>query len=199
MKKIPTLFIREFSNHRVVKCTQEVLPGLEYILEGKATPTVKYDGTCCAIINGNFYKRYDAKQGKTPPAGAIPCCPPDPVTDHWPHWVPVYQENPDDQYLAEAFYNSLHTVRMLGFELSDGTYECVGPKIQGNPYNAYSHILIKHGTLTIPNLVTTYDGIKEWLENNNEEGIVFWYNGEPVCKIKRTDFGLPWPMKEGAK
>lgn len=23
--------------------------------------------------------------------------------------------------------------------------------------------------------------------------IVFWLNGEPVCKIKRKDFGWEWP------
>lgn len=28
------------------------------------------------------------------------------------------------------------------------------------------------------------------------EGLVFWFNGEPICKIKRTDFGFDWPVKE---
>lgn len=26
-----------------------------------------------------------------------------------------------------------------------------------------------------------------------------WFNGEPVCKIKRTDFGFEWPLKEEEK
>ena len=30
----------------------------------------------------------------------------------------------------------------------------------------------------------------------NEEGIVFWKDGEPQCKIKRSDFGFEWPIKE---
>ena len=42
----------------------------------------------------------------------------------------------------------------------------------------------------------SYEGIREWLENVQEEGIVFWYDGAPVCKIKRSDFGLSWPIKE---
>jgi hypothetical protein len=29
-----------------------------------------------------------------------------------------------------------------------------------------------------------------------DEGIVFWRNGEPQCKIKRTDFGFTWPPKK---
>lgn len=24
------------------------------------------------------------------------------------------------------------------------------------------------------------------------EGIVFWKDGQPQCKIKRSDFGFPW-------
>ena len=33
------------------------------------------------------------------------------------------------------------------------------------------------------------------LTENAIEGIVFWLDGAPVCKIKRTDFGLPWPIR----
>ena len=43
---------------------------------------------------------------------------------------------------------------------------------------------------------TTFKAIKEYLAENEIEGIVFWLNGEPVCKIKRTDFGFEWPLKE---
>ena len=35
MKKIPTLFIREFENHQITKITEEVTPGCEEVLEGK--------------------------------------------------------------------------------------------------------------------------------------------------------------------
>ena len=50
MKKIPTLFVREFENHRVVKVTDQVTQGLEWVLEGEGVATVKIDGSCCAII-----------------------------------------------------------------------------------------------------------------------------------------------------
>jgi hypothetical protein len=26
--------------------------------------------------------------------------------------------------------------------------------------------------------------------------LVFWLDGEPVCKIKRSDFGFKWPVKD---
>ena len=87
MKKIPTLFKRIFDERHRKHITPEVTPGLEWVLEGRGIATVKYDGTCCALMDGKFYRRYDAKKGKTPPAGAIPCCDPDPITGHWPHWL----------------------------------------------------------------------------------------------------------------
>ena len=74
MKKIPTLFERVFENKRIVVITDKVYPGMEWVLEGKGIATEKIDGSCTAIIDGVFYKRYDAKKGKKPPAGAIPCC-----------------------------------------------------------------------------------------------------------------------------
>ena len=94
MKKIPTLFERIFENHKKVGVLPNVTLGMEWVLEGEGSATEKMDGSCCAIIHGVFYKRYDAKRGKTPPAGAIPCCEPDAITGHWPHWVKV---NPDDR------------------------------------------------------------------------------------------------------
>jgi hypothetical protein len=40
--------------------------------------------------------------------------------------------------------------------------------------------------------------MKKYLKENAIEGIVFWLDGEPICKIKRSDFGFPWPPKKGA-
>ena len=84
MKKIPTLFKRTFDAQHRKSIVNEVTPGMEWVLDGEGIATVKIDGTCCAIIDGRFYRRYDAKRGKTPPEGAIPCCEPDLVTGHWP-------------------------------------------------------------------------------------------------------------------
>lgn len=40
------------------------------------------------------------------------------------------------------------------------------------------------------------EGIREYLRNNPIEGLVFWKDGEPMCKIKRSDFGFEWPVEE---
>lgn len=187
MKKIPTLFERIFENHKKVGITDKVTPGCEWVLNGCGVATVKYDGSCCAFIDGVFYKRYDAKRGKKPPAGAIPCCDPDPVTGHHPHWVKVDTESPADKWFVEAFKNT-------DAPTCDGTYEAIGPHFQGNPYNLNADILVKHGSVQVE-LERTFEGIKEFLSQNRIEGLVFWLNGEPMCKIKRSDFGYEWTAK----
>jgi hypothetical protein len=197
MKKIPTLFIRTFDSHRVVDIKDEITPGCEdAFLRGIAT--LKIDGACCAIIDGTLYKRYDAKRGKKPPVGAIPCCDPDPVTGHWPHWLKVDGANPSDRWFCEAFNNTFNyaLARKL-LPLKDGTYEAIVVHFQGNPYGLDGDVLCKHGSVEIE-VERTFDGIKSFLETNELEGLVFWLNGEPVCKIKRKDFGFVWPVKEVA-
>lgn len=187
MKKIPTLFKREFSGHKIVGITAEITPGCEEaFLYG--TATIKNDGSCCAIINGEFYKRYDAKKGKKPPEGAIPCCDPDPITGHHPHWVKVNEDDPADRWFFTALLNTCRTVPYP----EDGTYEAIGPHFNGNPYLYNRDILIRHGTSKI-DVNRDFDSIKNYLEDNFIEGLVFWLNNEPVCKIKRTDFGFKWP------
>lgn len=57
-KKIPTLFVRIFDNHRVVGITPEVVSGMEWVLTGKGKATVKIDGSCCMVKDGELYRRY---------------------------------------------------------------------------------------------------------------------------------------------
>jgi hypothetical protein len=163
----------------------------------------------------SFYKRYDAKKGKKPPEGAIPCCEPDPVTGHHPHWVKVDFNAPENSYIVEAYINSQNeqfelwrrsersaflrcgdgSVAYTQQELGDGTYEAIGPHIQGNPYEMDRHILVRHGKDIAPNCPCDFEGIKAYLRENEIEGVVFWKDGEPLCKIKRTDFGYRWPVR----
>lgn len=186
MKKIPTLFKRNYINHCVVETLNEVTEGMEWVLNGEGIATVKIDGSCCAVIGGIFYRRYDAKRGKVPPPNVIPCCPPDPITGHWPHWLKVNFYISADKWYAEAYKRQA--------PLSDGTYEIIGPHFQNNPYHLTEDVLVKHGQEVIE-VPRTFEGIRDYLSKNYIEGIVFWKNGEPQCKIKRTDFGLSWPVK----
>lgn len=160
----------------------EVNPINEWVI-GFSYATRKYDGTACAIIGGELYKRYDAKNGKPAPVGAIPCQEPDVKSGHHPHWIKCSREDNANKYHFEAFDNMTNKI--------DGTYELCGEKIQGNPENITGHKLIKHGT-TVYNLKDySFKGIREFLENNDIEGIVFHHvTDDRMCKIRKTDFGL---------
>lgn len=56
MRKIPTLFKRVYDGNKIVDILPDVTSGMEWVLEGKGIATLKLDGACCAIINGEFYK-----------------------------------------------------------------------------------------------------------------------------------------------
>ena len=196
MKKIPTLFERIYDNNgKIIGITDTVKSGFEWVLSGDGVATLKWDGSCCAIINGVFYKRYDAKKGKIPPAGALPCTPePDPITGHWPHWVKVDITENADKWLVNAYRNRFHWLpdghTAPGV---NGTYEAIGKHFNGNPYHMECDFLVRHGRCEIDGFTRSFEGIKEYLKLHHIEGIVFWKDGEPQCKIKRSDFGYKWP------
>ena len=193
MKKIPTLFERVFEGHIIKNVLPNITPGCETVLE-KGIATIKIDGSCCAIINGVFYKRYDAK-GKSIPDNAIPCQDkPDPITNHFPCWVPCDRDNPSDKWFWAAYDNAAAN----NVELKDGTYEAIGPHFQANPHNLEKDILEPHG-IRIVEVERTFEGIKKYLEDNYIEGLVFWVDNTPVCKIKRSDFGFPWKTNKNRK
>lgn len=189
MKKIPTLFEREFDERGKLKRVLETpKPGFEWVFDGEGVATEKVDGACCAIIGGKFYKRFDAKEGRKIPDGAIPCMPMrDPYTGHWPHWLPVDFERGGDKWFVAAYKNS-------PWITEDGTYEAVGPHFQNNPYGLDEDCLEKHGRIVIHDCPRTFEGIREYLRTHEIEGIVFWKDGKPMCKIKRSDFGFKWPV-----
>lgn len=190
MKKIPTLFKREFEDHNVKSISSEVTEGMDFVLEGKGIATVKIDGSCCAIIDGKFYVRYDAKRGKPVPENAIKCQPEaDPVTGHLPCWIPYDKNNPNHKWFGVAYEKALQNG-----PLEDGTYEAIGAHFNGNMYKMEDDKLVKHGTEVIE-VPRTFEGIKEYLREHKIEGIVFWLDGEPKCKIKRSDFGFEWQPK----
>lgn len=191
MRKMPTLFIRKFeADGSIAKVTREVAQGCGWVLKGEGVATEKVDGACCAIIDGRFYKRFDAKKGRRIPKGAIPCqAAADPVTGHWPHWVPVDALLPEDKWFSAAIYNTRWWADV------DGTYEAVGPHFQGNPYGLDEDFLEKHGRIRLPDCPRDYDGIKEYLRTHEMEGVVFHRGNGEMCKIKRTDFGFKWPVK----
>lgn len=185
MKKMKTLFERQFENHHIIKCLDKIQEGCEWVINGEGYPTEKIDGTCCMVKDNKLYKRFDYKLGRKLPEGAIPCQEKaDEITGHFPHWVLCDENNPSDKYHVRAFNEQK--------PLEDGTYELIGKHFQGNPYKLENDILEKHGIRKLENVPRNYEGIKKYLEENYIEGIVFYRGNGEMCKIKRSDFGFNW-------
>lgn len=179
MKKIPTIFNRDFVNNPKY-VTKEENPEAQWVYSGEGTTTRKYDGTCCAIIDGIFYKRFEVKKGKPVPDGFVPATEVDSNTGKQQGWIEVGNGN-EDVWHREA-YQALT-------DKSDGTFELVGPKVQGNPDGFNTHTLVRHSDAEVyENVPRTYDGIKEFLKDKNIEGLVFHHPDGRMAKIKRRDF-----------
>lgn len=182
---MPTLFERQFENHRVYKCLNKIHEGCEWVINGEGYATEKIDGTCCMIKDNKLYRRFDYKKGRKLPEGAIPCQEKaDEITGHFPHWVLCQEDNPQDKWHIKAFN--------IKDSWEDGTYELIGVHFQGNPYNLDTDMLEKHGERILEEVPKTYEGIKDYLENHYIEGIVFYRGNGEMCKIKRSDFGFSW-------
>ena len=178
MKKLKTLFKKDFNN----KITRKVDPENEWVLT-HGIPTRKFDGTTCAIIDGELYKRFDLKKGRTLPDNAIPCQEADATTGHHPHWVKCVRGDSGSKW------------HFVGFDAledkADGTYELCGEKVQRNPEGVIGHKLIKHGCEVLILSDYSYDVIVDYLWDADIEGIVFHHRDDSrMCKIRKSDFGI---------
>lgn len=199
MMKIPTLFKRggKENNYHVL-C--ELSPGCEWVLEGQGMITIKIDGMNVQVkkvdtIAGEIlklYKRLKPSDGEYSSAA----------------YIPAERDNPNDQYLFEAFDK-------LDRFATEGIYEAYGPKINANPQKADDHYMVRvapvEGVLIVPKtaiVIKTGPGVtvqeffnsvrRELFDSPEIEGLV-WQFEEPsmtlkkAAKIKRKDFGFLWP------
>ena len=183
MKKISTLFAKDPNN--LARVVNKINAENAWVINGEAIATRKFDGTSSAIINGELYKRFDAKKGRTIPANAIPCQEADLITGHHPHWLKCDRSKSEDKHFFEAF-DRLE-------DKTDGTYELCGPKVQGNPENFEKHTLVKHGSEIIDLENVAFEDLKVFLMNDETdmEGIVFHHKSDDrMCKLRKSDFGV---------
>lgn len=177
MKKIPTIFKR--NPDRMQEILNEQHPDCTWVFDGEGVATRKYDGTCCRIKDGKLWKRRELKKGKPQPEG-FELADYDKVTGKTVGWMPVDDEKADRWHL-EAFGDG---------NWSDGTYELCGPKVQGNPEGFEAHVLVPHSEATqYDNVPRTFDGLRDFLETMDIEGLVFHHPDGRMAKIKKRDFG----------
>jgi hypothetical protein len=196
MKKIQTILPKDLNNMGLVT-SGTLMAGINHF-------KIKIDGTACMIKDGHPYCRFDAKLFKRKkgkiitftkeevisklPIGAIACQEPDEKSGHWPHWVPVSIDNPSQKFIYEGFTNLSSVI--------DGTYECIGPKIQGNPHGEDKHYWIPHFDSKLIYQVNSlnpdnaFELFKELFKEFKYEGLVAYNElNEPIGKIRCSDFG----------
>ncbi len=183
MKKIPLVFKRDPDDPG--RALPEFSPDCQWVAAGQGVAMQKLDGTCCLIdAGGKFWKRRAVKPGKAPPAAFV-LREYDSTTGKSFGWVPVEDGDPESRWHLEALASRVEVPR-------NGTYELVGPKIQGNPEHYPEHALVRHDDpeLARDGVRRTFEGIREWLRGRDVEGVVFHHPDGRMAKIKQENYGL---------
>lgn len=183
MKKIPTLFKRDFTNNGMI--IDEYNDGTEWVQHGEGEATRKYDGTSVLIHGKKMYKRYEYRDGKTPPTDFVEADY-DNTTGKHVGWVQVGWGSEDKWHREAIKSGNPDHVGLL-----DGTYELLGPKVQGNPEHFKKHQLKKHTLATVySDVPIEFEALKQWLNDKDIEGIVWHHHDGRMVKIKKKDFRL---------
>lgn len=185
MKKIISLFQRNYDGNRLVR--DEIVPGAEWVINGEGITTRKYDGTCCLIKDGKLYKRYEIRWIKCTasnannsgpqympkgliPNGFIEADEIDETTGKQQGWLPI-NSGPEDKWHREAWQALCENC----LDTQNGTYELLGPKIQGNPEKYKEYVLLYHYNAQLLDCPRDFEGIKEYLSKTSIEGVV-WHH-----------------------
>ncbi|SIR73608.1 DUF5565 family protein [Micromonospora avicenniae] len=179
MNKIPTLFLRDPDDRKRV--LPEANPVCQWVLDGEGTPTRKYDGTCVMLDeDGTWWARREVRPGRTRPPGYQPVMT-DEVTGKTVGWEPIGQSS-YARYHAEALAG-------LGEQPRSGTYELIGPKINGNPEGVPGHELVAHAEAERLEVPRDLGGLRAWLLAHPQyEGIVWHHPDGRRAKLKHRDF-----------
>ncbi len=190
MKKIPTLFLRE--NGRL---TNIINPAAEWIMTEPSVPYRKWDGTCVKFKNNMWFARREVKSNQTVPSG-FQLEEHDPITKKSFGWVSIFNSS-FLKYFKEAIELSPYENDLYGtnYGFIPGSYELMGPKINGNPEKLDNHRLMRHAASPVLGDLTLIDynnnpfnQLKTALTALPVEGVV-WYGDEGKrVKLKRKDF-----------
>lgn len=182
MRKIPTVFVRNPEDRRFV--TRQITPGCEWVFnDPEAVPTRKYDGTCVMLDEqGRWWARREVKPGKSAPPEFIHLQT-DEVAGKVVGWEPIEQS-------GFAKWHEAALSDAGNPDLAPGTYELIGPKVNGNPESALQHKLMRHDDAQVLMIGApyTFDGLAAWLRVHQYEGVVWHHPDGRMAKLKKRDF-----------
>jgi len=185
------VFLRNPENMKLV--TREVNPDAAWVLEGIGMPTIKKDGTNVRVTVRRVTVRNGvvvyAEKRRNPTRE-------EKANGAEPGYVPVDERDPSDKHILRAIIETNYS------DWPDGEWSCeaLGPKIQGGVESSTPCL---YCFSLFPTPLPSWENPRTWLEMYNcleaheIEGIV-WHDKENhrYAKIKRRDFGLPWPVKK---
>lgn len=184
MKKIPTALVRDPNNR--AKVLPEITPGCEWVFAGEGVPTRKYDGTCVMLDeHGQWWARREVKPGKDEPEGFM-IADYDEVTGKTQGWEPM--EN--------SSWVKFHKEAVDEFFEVPGTYELIGPKINGNPEGLEKHELRRHEIAEVLHELIGWDPLTPEIvmnvvrkvgETDHIEGVVWHHPDGRMAKLKVRD------------
>ena len=197
MKKIPTVFVRDRATGYV---TDQVTPGCEWVLAGEGVATRKFDGTCVMFDGDRWWARREVKPGKTPPAGWVEVDRDD-TTGKRAGWEPIEQSG-FVKFWREAVRGAAKFPHepdppLDAVDWLPGTYELVGPKINGNPEHLDRHDLERHGQTVLQSSGQIVPGGAERItvtdllnacRFHGWEGIVWHHRDGRRAKLKVRDY-----------
>jgi hypothetical protein len=180
VKKIPTVFLRDPDDRK--RTLDSVHPDCAWVLAGEGTPTRKYDGTCVFLDEaGVWWARREVRPGRQRPPG-YQAVMTDDVTGKTVGWEPI-GKSPYAAYFKEAVAD--------GIARASGTYELIGPRINGNPEQVARHELVRHADAEVFDVPRDFAGLRAWLLAHPQyEGIVFHHPDGRRAKLKHRDFAL---------
>ena len=131
---------------------------------------------------GRWWARRVVKPGKATPANFVPV-ETDDVTGKTVGWEPI-EQSPFAKFHAEALGDG---PGIQGWQ--PGTYELIGPKINGNPERHRVHVLVRHGAAYFsqvrPPRPVQLIAQCRWL---GWEGIVWHHPDGRMAKLKVSDY-----------
>lgn len=177
MKKIPTVFLRDFDGDPS-RVLPEPHPDCAWVHAGEGVATRKHDGTCCRFDGERWWRRREVRAGRAVPEG-FEAADHDAKTGKLVGWVPV---GPEDRWHLEAI--------AAAHDPAPGTYELIGPKVQGNPEGAAAHRMVAHAEAEVlADAPRGFEALGAFLAAFDGEGLVFHHPDGRMAKIKRRDFG----------
>lgn len=182
MQKIPTLFIR--SERDPFRVTETVHPDAAWVLAGEGVPTIKRDGTNVRVtVQAGKLVWIEKRRnpGREEKALGVE-----------PYYIGAMRDDKSNKHIFAA-------VDAEDFSTwPEGQHPCeaLGPMIQGGVESdqpgLYPFLL---RPLPFPGDPRAFSEIREALASVVCEGIVWHHPDGRMAKVKRTDFGLHWPVR----